>query len=67
MNLLVPIAEDASDLLCDGDLSLVKKCKNTTCILYFYDTTKSHTRSWCRMALCGNRAKAAAHYQRKQS
>jgi predicted RNA-binding Zn ribbon-like protein len=64
VNLLVPIAEDAGDLLCDGDLSLVKKCKNPKCILYFYDTTKSHTRSWCSMAFCGNRAKAAAHYRR---
>jgi predicted RNA-binding Zn ribbon-like protein len=64
LNLLVPIAEDASDLLCDGDLSLVKKCKCPGCILFFYDTTKSHTRQWCSMALCGNRAKVAAHYRR---
>ncbi len=64
LHLLVPIAEDASDLLCDGDLSLVKKCKNPACILYFYDTTKSHTRRWCSMASCGNRAKVTAHYRR---
>jgi predicted RNA-binding Zn ribbon-like protein len=67
LNLLVPVAEDASDLLCDGDLSLIKKCKNPACILFFYDTTKSHTRQWCSMALCGNRAKAATFYRRRRS
>jgi predicted RNA-binding Zn ribbon-like protein len=35
--------------------------------LYFYDTTKNHTRRWCSMTGCGNRAKAAAFYERKKS
>jgi predicted RNA-binding Zn ribbon-like protein len=65
--LLAPLAEAASDLLCSGDLSLVKKCGNAACILYFYDTTKNHTRNWCSMQLCGNRIKVAAHYQRKRN
>ncbi len=64
---LAPLAEAASDLLCSGKLSLVKKCGNPVCILYFYDTTKNHTRNWCSMQLCGNRIKVAAHYQRKRS
>lgn len=64
MQLLAPIAEAAADLLCHGDLSLVKKCNNPRCILYFYDTTKNHARRWCSMAGCGNRMKAAAHYRR---
>lgn len=63
-HLLAPIAEAAADLLCYGDLSLVKKCGNPRCILYFYDTTKNHARRWCSMAACGNRMKAAAHYRR---
>lgn len=65
--LLAPLAEAASNLLCAGDLSLVKKCGNAACILYFYDTTKNHTRNWCSMQLCGNRIKVAAHYQRKRN
>jgi predicted RNA-binding Zn ribbon-like protein len=65
--LLVPIAEAASDLLCSGDLSLVKKCRNAGCILYFYDTTKNRTRQWCSMGICGNRMKVAAHYKRRRS
>lgn len=64
--LLAQLAEAASELLCSGNLSLVKKCRNPACILYFYDTTKNHTRNWCSMQLCGNRLKVAAHYQRKR-
>lgn len=64
--LLTPIAESAADLLCYGDLAMVKKCENPVCILYFYDTTKNHKRRWCSMTGCGNRAKAAAFYQRKR-
>lgn len=65
--LLAPFAEAASDLLCSCKWSLVKKCGNAACILYFYDTTKNHTRNWCSMQLCGNRKKVAAHYQRKRN
>jgi predicted RNA-binding Zn ribbon-like protein len=67
INLIVPVAESASDLLCHADLSLIKKCENSDCILYFYDTTKNHARRWCSMNSCGNRAKAAAHYKRKRA
>jgi len=58
------LAEAASDLLCACDLSLVKKCQNPACVLFFYDTTKNHARHWCSMNLCGNRSKVAAHYRR---
>ena len=62
--LLWPVAESASDLLCYADLTLVKKCENPACVLFFYDTTKNHSRRWCSMSGCGNRMKVAAHYQR---
>ena len=62
--LLGLLAEAASDLLVRCDLSLVKKCQNPACVLFFYDTTKNHARHWCSMNLCGNRSKVAAHYQR---
>jgi predicted RNA-binding Zn ribbon-like protein len=64
IHLLIPLAEFASDLLCRDDLSLVKKCQNPACILYFYDTTKNHARRWCSMKICGNRIKVAAHHRR---
>jgi predicted RNA-binding Zn ribbon-like protein len=62
--LLVPVAESAAALLCQSDVSLVKKCENPACILFFYDTTRNHGRRWCSMTACGNRAKVAAHYRR---
>ncbi|MGI5170025.1 CGNR zinc finger domain-containing protein [Spirillospora sp. CA-253888] len=42
----------------------VKPCAHPNCVLYFHDTTKNGTRRWCSMAVCGNRAKAARHYER---
>jgi predicted RNA-binding Zn ribbon-like protein len=64
--LLVPIAESGADLLSFADSKNIKKCENSSCILYFYDTTKNHRRRWCSMTACGNRAKAAAFYQRQR-
>jgi len=63
--LLAPIAEAAADLLCYGNHTYLRKCESPECVLYFYDVTKNHGRRWCSMALCGNRAKAAAFYQRR--
>lgn len=56
----------AADFLSRHDLSLVKSCGGTGCILLFYDETKSHSRRWCSMAGCGNRMKAALHYRRRK-
>jgi predicted RNA-binding Zn ribbon-like protein len=63
-HLLWPVAESACDLLAYGDHSLIKKCENAACVLFFYDMTKNHSRRWCRMSACGNRMKVAAHYRR---
>jgi predicted RNA-binding Zn ribbon-like protein len=64
IHLLVPVAESACDLLAYGDLSLIRKCESPACVLFFYDTTKNHSRRWCSMSACGNRMKVAAHYRR---
>lgn len=61
---LARIAKAAADLLVNGKSGGVKRCGNPDCILYFYDTTRSHTRQWCSMAGCGNRMKVAAFYKR---
>jgi len=60
------IARTAAELLASADFSLVRRCEGEGCILFFHDTTKSHTRRWCSMATCGNRTKARAHYERKR-
>ena len=62
--LLALPAEAAADLFAHGDRRLVRNCEGPTCTLWFYDRTKPHTRRWCTMALCGNRAKAQAHRAR---
>ncbi len=64
---LGPIARSAGELLCFHDRTLVRKCEGHRCILYFLDTSKAHRRRWCSMKACGNRAKAAAHYQRMKA
>jgi predicted RNA-binding Zn ribbon-like protein len=66
-SLLSPIAEAISDLVCHGDFRLVGACEGVDCVLMFYDRTKAHRRRWCSMALCGNRAKAAAHRARSRA
>jgi predicted RNA-binding Zn ribbon-like protein len=63
-SLLLPIAEAMGDLVCQKDLTFVRKCEGPTCTLWFLDVSKSHGRRWCSMAVCGNRAKAAAHRAR---
>ena len=62
--LLQPVAAAIADLICNEDLTLVRGCEGHACILMFLDRTKSHARRWCSMAVCGNRAKAAAHRER---
>jgi predicted RNA-binding Zn ribbon-like protein len=62
--LLFPIAEAMGDLVCEKDFTLVRKCESRTCTLWFMDVSKGHARRWCSMAMCGNRAKAAAHRAR---
>jgi predicted RNA-binding Zn ribbon-like protein len=64
--LLRPIAEPAADLVCLVDFRLVRACEGSPCTLVFLDRTKAHIRRWCSMAVCGNRAKAAAHRAKKR-
>ena len=59
--LLEPIAAAAADLICNQDFRLIRACEGSACMLLFLDRTKAHARRWCSMAVCGNRAKVAAH------
>ncbi|TAL78679.1 MAG: hypothetical protein EPN75_10290 [Beijerinckiaceae bacterium] len=62
--LLFPIAEELARLVCTEDFSHVKACEGSACTLLFVDHTRGHARRWCSMAICGNRAKQAAHRNR---
>ena len=59
--LLLPIGEALAKLVCTEDFSNVKACEGPACTLLFADHARSHARRWCSMAICGNRAKQAAH------
>jgi predicted RNA-binding Zn ribbon-like protein len=62
--LLLPVGEALARLVCLEDFSNVKACEGPACTLLFADHTKGHGRRWCSMAICGNRAKQAAHRKR---
>jgi predicted RNA-binding Zn ribbon-like protein len=49
----------------DGSWERLKVCADHGCRWVFYDRSKNHSRSWCNMAVCGNRAKAR-EYRRRQ-
>src|SRR6266446_2326904 len=62
--LLSPIGEALAQFVCTEDFSNVKACEGPVCTLLFADHTRGRARRWCSMALCGNRAKQAAHRHR---
>jgi predicted RNA-binding Zn ribbon-like protein len=62
--LLFPIAETLAHLVCSEDFTHVKSCEGPACTLLFADHTRGGARRWCSMAICGNRAKQAAHRRR---
>jgi predicted RNA-binding Zn ribbon-like protein len=48
----------------DGTWRRLKACRADDCRWAFYDHARNHSRTWCSMAVCGNRAKARAYRQR---
>jgi len=61
-----PIARSAAELLTAEELESVRMCAAEDCGWLFLDTSKNHTRRWCDMKSCGNRAKARKHYKKVQ-
>jgi len=66
-SLLLPIGEALAKFVCDEDFSHVKACEGHNCTMLFADHTRRRARRWCSMAICGNRAKQAAHRSRLKS
>jgi len=66
-SLLLPIGEAMAKLVCEEDFADVKACEGASCTLMFADHTRRKARRWCSMAICGNRAKQAAHRERLRS
>lgn len=59
---LLAVARSAADLLTSSDVLTACACPGVECGWLFLD--KRGRRRWCDMAVCGNRAKVAAHARR---
>jgi predicted RNA-binding Zn ribbon-like protein len=62
---LWPAVRSAADLLLHAP-PRVGICESPTCGWLFVDTSRNHSRRWCDMGDCGNRAKARRHYSRQR-
>jgi predicted RNA-binding Zn ribbon-like protein len=55
------------ELFAGAKATRIKQCASATCERFFLDESKSGTRTWCSMKTCGNREKAARHYERTKN
>jgi predicted RNA-binding Zn ribbon-like protein len=56
----------AAAAMLDGTWPRLKACRAEDCRWAFYDHARNHSRTWCSMAVCGNRAKARAYRSRRR-
>src|SRR5438132_13416280 len=65
---LRPVALDAAELLehqlSEGLVGICAEREVGRCAWLFLDTSRNHSRRFCSMKECGNRAKQRRHYQR---
>jgi predicted RNA-binding Zn ribbon-like protein len=65
---LGPLAHSAGQLLSSGHkLAHVRQCRGDNCGWLFVDLSKNHSRCWCDMRDCGNRAKVRRHRQKHRA
>ncbi|HET8840376.1 MAG TPA: CGNR zinc finger domain-containing protein [Ktedonobacteraceae bacterium] len=62
--MLGPVARSAALLLTSAEPSLIRQCANVRCCWLFVDTTKNHSRHYCRTSICGNKVRVRRHRQR---
>jgi predicted RNA-binding Zn ribbon-like protein len=62
---LGPLAHSAASLLISHDCCAhVRQCRGDNCGWLFLDSSKNHSRCWCDMSDCGNRAKVRRHREK---
>jgi predicted RNA-binding Zn ribbon-like protein len=49
----------------EGTWERLKACPADACQWAFYDFSRNHSRTWCDMKVCGNRAKARSYRTRR--
>jgi predicted RNA-binding Zn ribbon-like protein len=54
------------ELLRSPDVTRVGQCEGRACAWLFVDTTRNHSRRWCRTDDCGNRERARRHYRKSR-
>ena len=59
------VARSAADLLTGEDRTDLRECADGGCRWLFLDRSRNHSRRWCDMKACGNRAKVRRHYRRQ--
>jgi predicted RNA-binding Zn ribbon-like protein len=64
--ILAAVLWTSGDLLASPRRDRVRRCANPQCGGIFLDDSKSGTRRWCMMSVCGNRAKAHRHYMKRK-
>ena len=64
---LWPIIWSAAELLASTEHPALRRCAYESCGYFFLDSSKNQSRRWCDMKVCGNRAKARSHYQKKRA
>lgn len=64
--LVWPVVGSAAELLTSGEVPLVRECAGDHCSWLFVDRSRTRRRRWCDMKICGNRAKAKRHYDRRR-
>jgi len=63
--IVIPVVQAATDLLTTTAIERVHVCAEPSCAWLFLDATRSGTRRWCDMKVCGNRAKARRYRARR--
>ena len=64
---LWPVLDAAAGLLISpGVLNRLRHCDGQRCDWLFIDNSRNHSRRWCSMSGCGNRAKARRSYARRK-
>jgi predicted RNA-binding Zn ribbon-like protein len=60
------VLRSAAELMASDRLDRVRECFSPSCTWMFLDVSKNHTRRWCDMRVCGNRAKVYRFRERRR-
>lgn len=65
-DVLTALVLRTDELFRSPDVTRVGRCEGRGCQWLFLDTTRNHSRRWCRTDDCGNRERARRHYRKSR-